>query len=267
MQQRRKSLREPGTRQDNQAGDSAMRRWGRLLFFLVLNMLVTACTMVLVLSLWGRFNPVPVAIPEPPSFLNGGGEPTVSVSPTPELTPTLALTIYEVQPGDTLSSIAADLGISPALLMELNGFTDPNALGSGQMILIPDLDFEPAMPFIEATEPAATPTPLPIGDELQLEIVSIVGAGVLQDERVTIRLLSDTELSMANWSLEDNEGNVFTFPLLTLFEGGAVSVYSRGGSNNAIELFWGLPEATWEVGETAVLRDPNGNIRATFQVP
>ncbi len=244
-----------------------MKRWGRLLFFLFLNMIVTACTMVLVLSLWGRFNPVPVAIPEPRALLNGGAEATTVVSPTPDVTPTLTLTIYEVQSGDTLGSIAAELGVSPELLMELNGLTDPNALGSGQVILVPDTQFVTPPPSGTDPEPAATATALPPGDELQLEIVSIVGAGALQDERVTLRLLSDAELSLADWRLEDNDGNVFIFPLLTLFEGGAVSVFTRAGTNNAIELFWGLPEPVWAIGETAVLRDPDGSIRATFRVP
>lgn len=59
----------------------------------------------------------------------------------------------------------------------------------------------------------------------------------------------------------------FNFPQFVLFQGGAVNVYTKAGTNSVLALHWGLGEAVWESGETAILRDPEGNIRASFTVP
>jgi len=45
--------------------------------------------------------------------------------------------VYTVESGDTLSSIAARLGIGLAALVEANGITDPNTLQVGQQLKIP----------------------------------------------------------------------------------------------------------------------------------
>lgn len=44
---------------------------------------------------------------------------------------------YEVSPGETLSEIARDLGISIDQLMEANGITDPDRVRSGQVLKVP----------------------------------------------------------------------------------------------------------------------------------
>ncbi len=48
--------------------------------------------------------------------------------------------IYIVQPGDTLSSIAARFNVSLEDLMAANGITDPNLLSAGQQLIIPGLE-------------------------------------------------------------------------------------------------------------------------------
>ena len=52
-------------------------------------------------------------------------------------TPTPAPYTYEVQPGDSLTSIAIKFGISSITLIEVNGLQDPNALSVGDQLLIP----------------------------------------------------------------------------------------------------------------------------------
>lgn len=243
-----------------------MNRWRRLLFYLFLNVLVSACTTTLVLMLWGRYNLFSFATPSPVpivgTIITLTPEPTDTPSPSP--TPTLVLSVYEVQPGETLGSIALAFDVSVEDLMRLNGLTDPNALGSGETLLIP-VTPEPTVAPTETPSPPGTTTVSTA--EAALEIITIVGAGVLQDERVDIRLSGAEELSLAGWQLEDRQGNAYVFPQLTLFSGGSVSVYSRAGVDNALELYWGRAEAVWSTGDTAILRDPQGNIRATYQVP
>jgi LysM repeat protein len=250
-----------------------MNRWKRLLFYLSVNVLVSACTMALVLYLWGRFT----SVRSEEADLPPASVPTVTLSPGPSTTPsplppaTVALQAYQVQPGDTLGSIAEQFGVSVELLIEVNGLTDPNALGSGQVLLVP---VTPAPP---AASPTGTPGPtretIPtrtsgLSDEdPQVEITAIVGAGALADERVVIRHNGEGELSLSGWLLESSQGDRFAFPQLTLFKEGAVSVYTRAGANNVVELYWGRTEPVWQVGETATLIDPQGNVRATYTIP
>ena len=101
----------------------------------------------------------------------------------------------------------------------------------------------------------------------QLEISTIIGAGDIENERIMILHIGEEETSMAGWQIMDEDGNVFIFPVLTIFRGGGVTVYTKAGVNTAAELYWGLSEVVWEVGEQAFLVDPNGNVQATYTVP
>lgn len=60
--------------------------------------------------------------------------------PTTALAQTPAGPIYIVQPGDTLSSIAARFNISVNDLMNANNITNPNVLSEGQELIIPGLE-------------------------------------------------------------------------------------------------------------------------------
>ncbi len=68
--------------------------------------------------------------------------------PTPAPLPT-----HVVQPGETLSEIARDYGISLTRLMLYNNIRDANAVYEGQSLRIPPADADPAA---EAASPAAT---------------------------------------------------------------------------------------------------------------
>jgi murein DD-endopeptidase MepM/ murein hydrolase activator NlpD len=48
--------------------------------------------------------------------------------------------VYVVQPGDSLSSIAARFNVNVTELMSANGITDPNQLDAGQQLIIPGLE-------------------------------------------------------------------------------------------------------------------------------
>ncbi|HJS28730.1 MAG TPA: LysM peptidoglycan-binding domain-containing protein [Anaerolineales bacterium] len=246
-----------------------MARW-RLLFYLVLNVFVSACTVTLVLYLWSQYNPLPAEPPLPPPATS---LPATQVSapvpsPTPEGAPTMALRFYEVQAGDTLGTIADQFGTSVDFLVQLNSLPDPNALGSGDTLLVPDVEAGSLAPLPSATPDSVTvPTPTPDSGEVKVSIALIIGSGVLEDERVIIQLGQGSQLPLAGWSLEDGDGNIYLFPQLTLYRGGAVSIYTRAGADSVVELYWGLDSPVWTSGETAVLRDPEGKIQATFTVP
>ena len=60
-------------------------------------------------------------------------------TPTPEPTPA-AEAVYEVQPGDTLSSIAYRFGVSLDDLIQANAIANPNALQPGQKLVLPGFE-------------------------------------------------------------------------------------------------------------------------------
>ncbi len=101
----------------------------------------------------------------------------------------------------------------------------------------------------------------------QMEIDTVIGAGDIQVERVALRHIGGEEVSLAGWILEDQQGQQFTFPALTIFSNGSVTVYTGVGISTVVELYWGLDEVVWTEGETVTLLDAEGNVQATFQIP
>jgi LysM repeat protein len=60
-------------------------------------------------------------------------------TPTPKTpTPLAGEERYVVQPGDSLSSIAAKFGTTQEALQEANGIEDPNSISVGQELIIPE---------------------------------------------------------------------------------------------------------------------------------
>jgi LysM repeat protein len=68
----------------------------------------------------------------------------VIVTPTPgtpvPLTPTPSSgpRSYTVQPGDTLSTIAAKFGVTQEAIQRANNLDDPNSIYAGQVLVIPE---------------------------------------------------------------------------------------------------------------------------------
>jgi hypothetical protein len=100
-----------------------------------------------------------------------------------------------------------------------------------------------------------------------LEIESILGAGELETERVLIKHIGEVEVSLVGWQLQDQDGNTYNFPALTMFQGGAVTVYTRSGTSTVVELYWGQTEPLWSSGERAFLIDPDGQVHAVYDIP
>jgi hypothetical protein len=169
------------------------KRWSRIGLYLLLNVVVSALTTWIVVSLMLRANLIPISFPEPDGVVD---QPVVEDS-------------------------------APV-----------TAAGSNEVI-IPD----------------------------QLEINSVIGADDLENERVLIQHIGSVELSLAGWQLVDEQGNTYTFPALTMFSGGAVTVYTRVGTDNVVELYWGLDIPIYQEGETITLLDPEGIPQAVYTVP
>ena len=116
----------------------------------------------------------------------------------------------------------------------------------------------------QAAAPAATSNP---NAKIPVEIVSIVGAGLLDAESVTIKNDGDEPLNLSGWQLKDSNKNTFSFPNLTLNTNGAVQIHTKSGTDNVIDLYWDAAAPVWKSGEEAQLLDSHGNVQDTYQVP
>lgn len=99
--------------------------------------------------------PSPVLPPQPEEALAPPSQPVFQppapVQPAPALTAPLEGQSYKVQPGDSLSKIAARAGVSVRELVELNNIKDPNKIRVGQTIKLPD--YAKSLPSAKAAAP------------------------------------------------------------------------------------------------------------------
>jgi LysM repeat protein len=278
-----------------------MRHWKRLFYYLIINVLVSACTVVTVLILWQRYQPEipmlgdinPLALITPmspgslfPDYLSSGEiiEPTATANQAtatpseehPVETP-MAEMAYTVQTGDTLGEIAVKFNITVAEILEVNEIDNPDALEVGQVLIIrrplissatqtppPTRDIEAER---ETTSPELMSTPSPVPGGSRLIIDSVIGSGDLASERIFLKRVGTGELSLTGWQLVAENGETFNFPQLTLFENGAVFIYTKEGQTTAVALYWALDHPVWESGETVVLLDDQGEVHASYQIP
>jgi LysM repeat protein len=278
-----------------------MRHWKRLFYYLVINVLVSACTVVTVLYLWQNYqseipflnqvNPLAMITPlSPKALFPGYGSP----SETPEATAAVVLATenpiqaepaetqmaeltYSVETGDTLGAIAVKFNITVAEILDANEIPNPDSLVVGQVLIIRRPLVAPsthtALPpdeieaDLESTAAAPTNTPEPLTGESRVLIDSIIGVGDLASERVFLKRVGPGEISLTGWTLVADNGDDFTFPQLTLFENGAVFIHTREGQTTAVALYWELDHAVWSSGDTVVLIDDQGDVHNSFQIP
>jgi hypothetical protein len=96
---------------------------------------------------------------------------------------------------------------------------------------------------------------------------TVIGPGDLASEHVFLTRSGDGELPLAGWTLEDEDSNAFVFPQIYLYKEGGVNVWTGMGSPTVIDLYWGLAQPVWESGEELTLRDRQGKVHATYQIP
>ena len=112
--------------------------------------------------------------------------------------------------------------------------------------------------------PAVIP---PIRDNL-VKISQVFGTGDVNSEAIRIESNSDLVVVLENWTLEDSEGKIYTFPNIQLMKQWLfIELYSRSGHDSPYELYWGQAEPVWQSGETVVLKDADGNVQSTFRIP
>jgi hypothetical protein len=237
--------------------------WKRWLLYLGLNVLVSATVMISIMVLWDSTRkPIQIATLTP--FPQSSLPPTfssINVLPPPTSTPT----VYEIKSGDSLGTIASQFGVKVDDIIAVNGITDPNRVSVGQKLVIP----MGGLP--KTSTPQFTPLPtttLSSGAEAppQLAIRAINNLGDLPNENVMLINLGGS-VNLSGWTLRDQQNNVYPFPNINLFQGGAVIIHTTTGRDTVTDLYWGKTGAMWQNGETATLVDPQGRTHTTFSTP
>ncbi len=237
-------------------------QWKRLILYLLINVIVSAVTTVVVISMWDRaqrdaYERTVAEVVIPTAAPTRVNQP---LEPTPR--PTIPLQVHQVRSGETLGDIALEYDVTVEELMEINGMTDPDALAAGQVIYVPEQGAPP-----EQVPPTSVPeqaSSLAVG---QIEIVAVVGVSDLNTERLILGESGGGKHALAGWQLHDENGNIYTFPQATLYENGQIMVNTRSGLDNPLELFWGLTDPVWTSGEIVTLYDAAGGVQSTYQIP
>jgi LysM repeat protein len=211
--------------------------------------------------------------------------------------------VYVVRTGDNLSLIAVKLGVTMEELMAANGIENPDWIGVGQKLVIPNpggpsptstvppvptltetpLPFDPPTPIFtesptptsrpEETRGAATapPPPTPVsGDtpsppDRDVSIDDIRGIGNLAAEEIVI-VITGQVVDLEGWTLDDSDGNTFTLPSVVLWSGAELRIHSAEGSDTPTDLYWNSTESVWDNSqEVATLRNAEGQIMATYR--
>lgn len=125
------------------------------------------------------------------------------------------------------------------------------------------------MHFTLAAEPLSPAAgSLPSGQYAgQLQISAVVGAGDVENERVTLDFVGDKDVSLSGWRLRDQNANEYRFPALVLHPGAQVSLLTKEGDDTVTQLFWDRQVAVWTSGELVSLLDPVGQLQASYIVP
>jgi len=226
-----------------------MKQWKRLSFYLILNILVSGCTTFSVLFLWEKsHDALPSRIS---SQLSGNvsetaspiGNGTPTVTPVLKSTETQTFIAYQVQSGDTFESIAEQYNISVDELVSINGFSKSQPLGDGEVLQIP------------------------LHPRLSVMIDSVIGAGDLDQEGVVLKLRGEGELSLAGWQLRSDNGDIYTFPQITLYRNSELYIYTKKGTNTVHSLYWGLDRPVWSPGSRVTLYNDSGNQQTSYLIP
>jgi hypothetical protein len=230
------------------------RRW---IFYLALNVLVSAATMLGVLYFWNRAHQTAAIIVSTPT----GQMPHGDLPPLPTVNSTATPFLYTVKTGDTLGKIAEQFGVSVDELVAINNITDPDWLEPGMQLIIPARrgSSQPVSsnPTVTPQEGEAFPWP---------RIESVVSPGNLFLEAVRITNPGANAV-LTGWRLRAPSGAEYVFGEFSLVAQGAVLIHTTEGIDTSIDLYWNLKEILWHTGDEVLLLDALGNLRSAYVMP
>ncbi|MBL8092994.1 MAG: LysM peptidoglycan-binding domain-containing protein [Anaerolineales bacterium] len=245
--------------------------WRRFTPYLALSIVVNIVVTLAVLWIWDRNRPrIVVEAPAITATAPAGATVAALVRTSTPTAPRPTATVHVVAPGDTLGSIAVRYGVSLEDLMAANNLTDPDVLTVGQTLAVPIGGLEPTPteppPDVPTTTPIPTATTDPNAPAPEVSISRVQSPGVLAQETIVL-INTGGPLELTGWTLRSADGKEFTFPSLTLFQGGAVNIHTMAGENSVVDLYWGLTAPVWASGAQILLSDQSGKLQAEYTIP
>jgi len=180
---------------------------------------------------------------------------------------------HSVLSGDTPYGVALRYGADFQELLDVNDLTIETSLNLqiGDILVVPlegcideTAQSDPPAQEAGAVAPTAEATSTPVN--AQFEIVAAEGLGDITAEGIRLRNIGD-RVEISNWTLSDEDGNRFTFPVSMLFPQSEVVIYTRSGTSTGDARFWGRDESVWEAGEALTLSDEVGRALQTLRLP
>src|SRR5688572_25668184 len=130
------------------------------------------------------------------------------------------------------------------------------------VLFIYDRYYRPAtMPQVIVSQPTSQ-----AGGAPNMEITSVVGAGIPSSETVILRNTGAGQANLKDWQLQDQDANTYTFVDVALLPGSSIQLHTLPGEDTQIDLYWGLTAPLWRSSETATLFDPSGAVRSVYQI-
>ena len=102
-------------------------------------------------------------------------------------------------------------------------------------------------------------TPLPDGVRVNPECSQFDAPGT--EEYVCFTNWGTSRQNMKGWSVRDEVGHTYTFPIFNLWPGATVRLHTGSGTDSAADLYWGRGSAVWNNdGDTVYLYDDAWNL-------
>ncbi len=198
--------------------------------------------------------------------------PTVSIAGAPAQPENCMY--HSVLSGDTPYGVALRYGADFQELLDANDLTIETSqnLQIGDILIVPlegclaeiAGSDAPAQALGEAQAPPAEATSTPVN--ARFEIVAVEGLGDITAEGIRLRNVGD-RVNMSGWTLSDEDGNQYAFPVTMLFPQSEVVIYTRSGTSTGDARFWGKDASVWEAGESLTLSDEAGRALQTLRIP
>ena len=162
----------------------------------------------------------------------------------------------------TLPFLLLNILISAATVFAVIYFFGPKILAFAEARLGLPAVAAPGATSTNGNSPTQA-TPL----EFNLLIGGVFGAGDLQTEYVLIKNQGKATANLLNWTLQGKRGQSYNFPDLRLVQNGTVKLFSKEGPDTVLELFIKSGVPLWQKADILTLKDANGKIQTSFQVP
>jgi hypothetical protein len=108
---------------------------------------------------------------------------------------------------------------------------------------------------------------LPPLDQVTIEIQGVIGAGDLDTERIILFNISELEVSLAGWKIQDEDGHELLLPAITIYPSGGIVLHTKAGIDSAVEAYAKQDEPVFTSGEKIRLLDSQGHLRSSYIVP